>query len=47
MQSFEAYLGGADKVFDAQGELTNDTTRQFLQNFVNAFGQWIAVHGKS
>ncbi|MDE2310422.1 MAG: NAD(P)H-dependent oxidoreductase [Betaproteobacteria bacterium] len=43
----EAYLGGADKLFDANGKLTNDGTRQFLQNFMQAYAAWIAVNEKS
>ena len=43
----EAYMGGADKLFDAQGKLVNDGTRKFLQDFMQAFGSWIAANGKS
>src|SRR5471032_1346111 len=39
----EAYLGGADKFFDANGKLTNDGTRKFLQQFIDAFAKWIAT----
>jgi chromate reductase len=41
MQQPEAYIGGADKLFDPAGKLTSDTTREFLKKFVDAFGQWI------
>jgi chromate reductase len=44
MQQPEAYIGGADKLFDASGKLTNDTTREFLQKFVGAFAAWIDKH---
>ena len=43
----EVYLGGADKLFDAQGKLANDGTRKFLQDFMRAFGAWIAANSKS
>jgi chromate reductase len=43
----EVYLGGADKLFDAQGKLANDGTRKFLQDFMHAFGAWIAANSKS
>jgi chromate reductase, NAD(P)H dehydrogenase (quinone) len=43
----EAYLGGADKLFDAQGKLANDGTRKFLQDFMQAFGAWIAANTRS
>lgn len=29
----EVYLGGADKLFDAEGKLTNDRTRTYLQSY--------------
>jgi chromate reductase, NAD(P)H dehydrogenase (quinone) len=43
----EAYLGGADKFFDAHGKLANDGTRKFLRDFIQAFGAWITANGKS
>lgn len=43
MQQPEAYIGGADKMFDANGNLTNDSTREFLQKFINAFAAWIEL----
>jgi chromate reductase, NAD(P)H dehydrogenase (quinone) len=46
MQRPEAYIGGADKLFDSSGKLANDATRNFLQNFIEAFANWVAVHSK-
>jgi chromate reductase, NAD(P)H dehydrogenase (quinone) len=46
MQQPEAYIGGADKLFDSSGKLANDATRNFLQNFIEAFANWVAVHSK-
>jgi chromate reductase len=43
MQQPEAYIGGAAKLFDESGNLTNDSTREFLRNFVNAFAKWIEL----
>lgn len=43
----EAYLGGADKLFDAQGRLANDGTRKFLQGFMQAFSDWITANSES
>ena len=43
----EAYLGGADKLFDANGKLINEGTRKFLQGFMQAFDSWITANGKS
>jgi chromate reductase, NAD(P)H dehydrogenase (quinone) len=41
MQQPEVYIGGADKLFDDSGKLTNDATRDLLKKFVHAFGAWI------
>jgi chromate reductase len=38
---FEAYLSGADKLFDARGKLANESTGRFLGKFVEAFTAWI------
>jgi chromate reductase, NAD(P)H dehydrogenase (quinone) len=37
----EAYIGNAAALFDDKGALINDTTRGFLQKFVDAFAAWI------
>ena|ERR1700730_4784015 len=39
----EAYIGLADKLFDASGKLINDGTRKFLEGFMNAYAMWIAA----
>jgi chromate reductase, NAD(P)H dehydrogenase (quinone) len=41
MQQPEAYLGGADKMFAADGDLVNASTKQFLIGFLTAFEAWI------
>ena len=41
LQQPEAYIGGAAKLFDDKGELTNESTREFLGKFLQAFAQWI------
>jgi chromate reductase len=43
----EAYVGGADKLFDAAGKLVNDATRKFLQGFMQAYGAWVAANNRS
>lgn len=43
MPAPEAYLGGADKYFDAAGKLINDRTRDVLQRFVHAYAAWISA----
>ena len=42
MQQPEAYIGGAAKLFGADGKLANDATRDFLKKFMDAFAAWIA-----
>jgi chromate reductase len=46
MQQPEAYIGHVGTLFDDQGRLTNESTRDFLRNFLQAFESWIAANGK-
>ncbi len=39
----EAYIGGISKMFDGD-TLTNDSTKAFLQTFVDAFASWVERH---
>jgi len=41
LQMPEAYIGGADKLFDENGKLTNNSTREFLSKYLQAFAAWI------
>jgi chromate reductase len=41
LQQPEAYVGGAGDLFDADGRITKDATRAFLQRFVAAFAAWV------
>ncbi len=41
MQQPEAYVGGAAALFDEQGSLKVDATREFLRKFMEAFAAWI------
>ena len=43
----EAYIGGADKLFDAEGKLTNDGTRKFLITFMQSYAAWISANIES
>jgi chromate reductase len=43
----EAYLGAADKLFDANGKLASDGTQQFFTAFMQAFAAWIHANIKS
>ena len=40
----EMYLGHANKFFDAEGKLVNESTREFLQTFMQAFEEWIEAN---
>lgn len=41
LQQPEAYIGGAGKLFNEQGEIENEATRDFLRGFVQAFAAWV------
>lgn len=43
MQQPEAYIGGAAKLFDESGNLTNESTKEFLRSFVEAFAKWVEL----
>lgn len=43
MQAPEAYLGGVSAKFDGD-ELTDESTRAFLQKFIDAFADWVRVN---
>ncbi len=40
MQQPEAYIGGADKLFEGE-KLSNASTREFLTKYLQAFATWI------
>ena len=42
MQQPEAYIGNAANLFDEKGNLANDSTREFITKFMQAFAEWIA-----
>ena len=41
MPSPEAYIGGAAKLFDEQGTLTSESTREFITKFMRSFADWV------
>ncbi len=41
LQQPEAYIGNVAALFDDNGTLTNESTREFLQNFMKEFAVWI------
>lgn len=47
MQQPEAYIGGAAKLFDESGNIINESTREFMKKFMEAFAQWVATNAKT
>lgn len=46
LQQPEAYLGGAAKLLDEHGKINNDSTRQFLKKFIDAYAAWVELTTK-
>lgn len=44
MQQPEAYIGGAGNLFDADGRLSNESTREFLRKFMESFAVWLRTN---
>jgi len=44
MQQPEAYIGNAASLFDDNGALVNDFTREFVAKFMQAFAAWVERH---
>jgi chromate reductase len=42
----EAYIGGAGELFDDNGNLIKDSTKDFLKSFITAFEIWVDTHLK-
>ncbi|MCK1469226.1 NAD(P)H-dependent oxidoreductase [Bradyrhizobium sp. CW10] len=40
----EAYIGGANRLFDADGKLVNEETRKFLQGFMQSYAAWVSAN---
>ena len=38
----EAYIGGVAGLFDERGELTNDSTAEFLKSFMESYATWVS-----
>jgi len=47
MQQPEAYIGGADKLFAADGSIANPSTQEFMGKFLAAFERWVGRHAKA
>jgi chromate reductase len=46
MQQPEAYIGAAASLFNEHGELSNDRTKAFLIDFMQAFARWVDTNVK-
>lgn len=44
MQQPEVYLGGVAEMFDDQGNLIDDSAREFMSTFLQAFQEWVNTH---
>lgn len=47
MQQPEAYIGGAANLFDAEGRISNESTRDFLRKFLMTFEVWFRTNTAS
>ena len=41
MQQPEVYFGQADKMFDEEGKLNNEKSRDLLRKFIEAYAKWV------
>ena len=46
MQQPEAYIGNVASLFDESGNLTNESTKEFLKKFMEAFAKWVNTNAK-
>jgi len=47
LQQPEMYIGNAYSLFDEQGKLNNDGTRQYLKGFLAKFTDWIEANSQA
>ncbi len=46
MQQPEAYLSNVTQLFNEEGALQNEGTKEFLTKYINAFADWVDTHTK-
>jgi chromate reductase len=46
LQQPEAYIGGAANLLGPDGKINNDSTRQFLKKFIDAYAAWVEKTAK-
>ncbi len=44
MQQPEAYIGNAANLFDEEGNLTSESTREYAAKFMRVFATWVATN---
>jgi chromate reductase len=44
LQQPEMYIGGGATLFDAEGNVVNEKTRELLEKFLAAFAGWVETH---
>lgn len=44
MQQPEAYIGNVGAIFDEEGRVVNDASREFMTGFMRAFASWVERH---
>jgi chromate reductase len=47
MQQPEAYIGGAASLFETEGKMSHESTREFLRKFMTAFEVWLRTNAAS
>lgn len=47
MQQPEAYIGNAANLFNESGKLANDSIKEFVTKFIQAFARWIETNTSS
>lgn len=43
MQQPEAYLGNITSILNEKGEVVNESTKEFLQKYMDAFVRWVNI----
>ena len=46
MQQPEAYIGNVANLFDAEGNLIHEATRDLLTTFIRSFEHWVEIHAR-
>ena len=44
LQQPEAYIGNAASLFDESGQFSNDSTREFISNYMRTFTAWVEIN---